>query len=177
MKIKTFAILMLTVGTLCVSCKSDKKQQANNDPLGSKYLRPAGVNYSHDDSVAISSLVSQFMKSFEAKDYLAASRMLYTFKRHDEAPVALTEQQQQDFNKAFSSRNIYAIKSHGFILRDELNNEVSYLLQIVKNGNIDKQQGTTTFSLNPIRYKGQWYLTLLTPYAKGVNLNPYEKDR
>jgi len=171
MNIKSIAIVSLAAAALCVSCKHDKVK--DNDSVYGKYLRPPGVDFKAADTAEVRSLCDAFANALDAKDYDAASKMLYKF--YGDSLKPLSEADQRGFVKAYSMRPLYAIKQHSFLLRDSLNNEVTYRLQIIKNGDINTDQGVTSLSLNPIIHNGKWCLTLLDVYAKGVNTKPYEK--
>jgi len=171
MNIRHIAILSLAALTLCVACKSDKEKKEG--PAYSKYLRPAGVDFKGADTAEVNNLCKTFISSLESRDFASASKMLYKF--YGDTLKPLTEKEQQEFVKAYEMRPIYAIQQKGFLLRDSLNNEISYRMQIVKSGDINKDKGVTTLSLNPVIYNGKWHLTLLDVYAKGVK-NVY-KDR
>ena len=68
---------------------------------------------------------------------------------------------------------VYAVRTTSFILRSDKNNDVKLTVQIDENGDIDKNIGTISFSLNPVYKDGNWYLTVLDKYAEGVE-NIYE---
>ena len=70
---------------------------------------------------------------------------------------------------------IYAAKTNSFVLRSDKNNQVDVLIQIVKNGNLEKGIGVSKMSLNPVVKNGKWYLTLLDENAEGVQ-NVYDKN-
>ena len=63
---------------------------------------------------------------------------------------------------------IYDCKVTTLILRSELNNEARVVVKVREDGDIEKQIGTTTISLNPVQIEGKWYLTLLDKNAQGV---------
>lgn len=70
---------------------------------------------------------------------------------------------------------IYAAKTNSFVLRSDKNNQVDVLIQITKDGDIDKGIGISKMSLNPVVKNGKWYLTLLDKNAEGV-IDVYDKN-
>ena len=55
-----------------------------------------------------------------------------------------------------------------FILHSDKNNEVAFYVQMVPNGDLEKEIGVTTLTLNPVVKDGKWYLTIRDKHAEGV---------
>lgn len=167
-------ILVLPLEAMLVlvmaACSGDKNQH-KIAPNNTDYLRPASIQYTAQDTAAIQNLVDKYLEYFDKKDFAAASELLYTLRNDSIFP--LTSSERDGFVKAMSTFDFYASKQKSFILRSEKNNEVKILMQIIESGDIDKEEGVTTFSLNPVLVEGQWYLTLLNENAEGVE-NIYE---
>lgn len=159
--------LLILVMAACSGDKNQHKIASNN----TDYLRPASIQYTAQDTAAIQNLVDKYLEYFDKKDFAAASELLYTLRNDSIFP--LTSAERDGFVKAMSTFDFYASKQKSFILRSEKNNEVKILMQIIESGDIDKEEGVTTFSLNPVLVEGQWYLTLLNENAEGVE-NIYE---
>ena len=144
-----------------VSCKSDKKPD-----LKSEYIRPASMNYSKQDTLEINSLVASYVETFNKKDFVAASNMLY--KVRNDSIFPLSESERTQYINAYSHFPTYGCKVKSFLLRSDKNNEVKLLVQIISSGSLEKEEGVTSVSLNPVCIKGKWYLTLLDKNAEGV---------
>lgn len=168
MKLKIFTICMLCMTLIFVGCKSEKKK----DPLRSEYLRPASMDYSSKDSSEIKTLVDNYVENFKNKNFQVTASMLY--KMRNDSIFPLSEQDKQKYIDAYSHMPIYDCGVKGIILRSDKNNEVKVTVQVIPNGSIDNEQGTTTFCLNPVLKDGKWYLTLLDENAEGVE-SVYDK--
>ena len=144
-----------------VSCKSDKKPD-----LKSEYIRPASMNYSKEDTTEINSLVARYVETFNKKDFVAASNML--FKVRNDSIFPLSDSERTEYIKAYSHFSTYGCKVKSFLLRSDKNNEVNLLVQIISSGSLEKEEGVTSVSLNPVCINGKWYLTLLDKNAEGV---------
>lgn len=163
MKKILYVILGTTLSLTILSCSSGKKKEMT---IAEQYLRPASVNYSSKDSSEINSLVENYVTALKSKDIDAAANMLY-FVRNDSI-FPITDEARQGFTHVYSSMPIYDCKVTTLILRSELNNEARVVVKVREDGDIEKQIGTTTISLNPVQIEGKWYLTLLDKNAQGV---------
>ncbi len=163
---KSFIIVSCVVLTLA-GCKKKTKDQGVY-----QYLRPATMTYTKQDSSNINYMVERYTKLVEKKDFEKAANMLYKV-RHDSV-VPLSAQERKGFIKAYSQMPVYAAKTNSFVLRSDKNNQVDVLIQIVKNGDLDKGIGVSRMSLNPVVKNGKWYLTLLDKKAEGV-IDVYDK--
>lgn len=115
----------------------------------------------------INSLVASYVQTFNKKDFLAASNML--FKVRNDSVFPLSESERTNYINAYSHFPTYGCKVKSFLLRSDKNNEVKLLVQIISSGNLEKEEGVTYVSLNPVYINGKWYLTLLDKNAEGVN--------
>jgi hypothetical protein len=131
-----------------------------------EYLRPASMQYTKADTNSIESLVNQYAEFIKNKDFDNAARMLYEV--HHDSIKPLSAEKRLGFINAYSNMPIYASRLNNFTLRSDKNNQIDILVQIIKDGNLDKGIGVTKISLNPVTKKGQWYLTLLDKNAEGV---------
>ena len=82
--------------------------------------------------------------------------------------VPLDGKQLKEFKTAWSKMHVYGVKKKGFMLHSDKNNDVKILLQIMPNGDLDKEIGVAAQHINPVYKEGQWYLTLYDPQAEGV---------
>lgn len=172
MKYNYLSILAICSVFAMSSCKDKPK------PTGpSEFLRPATMDYSKQDTSNINALVNQYAEFIKNKEFDAAAQMLY--KVRNDSVIPLSREDRTGFAKAYSQMPIYATKLKSFVLRSDKNNQVDILVQIIKDGDINKETGVTKISLNPVIKDGKWYLTLLDKNAEGVkdvydpNVNSY----
>ena len=168
MKNKSLLVVM-GVALLMSACSSKKDYKPRDvDDM----LRPATMTYTGQDSANIMALVNEYAGLFEQRDFDACSQLLY--KLQNDSIRQLTEPEKQGFKQAMNIfSKVYAVRTTSFILRSDKNNDVKLTVQIDENGDIDKNIGTISFSLNPVYKDGNWYLTVLDKYAEGVE-NIYE---
>lgn len=172
MNIRKCLIFSFCILLSFTACKNKKK-----DAGVYEYLRPATMNYTKQDTSNINFLVNRYTELVEKKDFEKAANMLY--KVRNDSVVPLSDKERKGFIEAYSQMPIYAAKTDAFILRSDKNNQVDVLIQIVKNGNLDKGIGVSKMTLNPVVKKGKWYLTLMDKNAEGVidvydpNVNSY----
>ena len=158
--ILVFAALLLIAS--CGEKKESKKQ----------LLRPPAIALSAQDTIQIMEKVKAYDALFKANRMSEAAEMLY-FVRNDSI-FPLTQEKKEAFVKGISTFHIYDTKIDYLIVRDELNNEVCIISQIIEDGNIRERKGITKFFFNPVKKDGMWYLTVRDKYAEGVN-NPYAR--
>ena len=131
------------------------------------------MNYSGKDSSDIKTLVENYVSALKSKNIEAAANMLY-FVRNDSI-FPITDNDRKGFTALYSSMPILDGKATTLILRSALNNEARVVVKVKEDGDIDRNIGTTTISLNPVQIAGKWYLTLLDKSAQGV-ADVYEKE-
>ena len=159
-------LLVAGVAMILGACSNKSKQPKQH--TADDFLRPASMTYSSQDSLNISSLVSEFSANFSRQDFAACADML--FKVHNDSVFPFSNEERKGYTKAMSAQfhHIYGIRTSSFVLRSDKNNDVKVTVQIAEDGNLYKNIGTITFSLNPVYKDGNWYLTLLDKYAEGV---------
>lgn len=165
MKLSRF-LLTAGVAVLLGACSGKSKQP--KQLTADDFLRPASMVYSSQDSLNISSLVSEFSANFSRQDFAACADML--FKVQNDSVFPLTNAERKGYVKAMSAQfhDIYGIRTSSFVLRSDKNNDVKVTVQIAEDGDLYKNIGTISLSLNPVFKDGNWYLTLLDKYAEGV---------
>lgn len=162
-KTSVFSAILLLLTCLFAGCRDKSVKEV---PLHNKYLRPASMNYSREDTTDINGLVNQYVENLRAKNFEANAELLYNVKNGE--AVAYTEEQKKQYLDVFSHIRFYDCKVNSFLLRSDKNNEVSILLKVVESGDLDKGIGVTSMSLNPVKIGDKWYLTLLDKDAEGV---------
>ena len=162
----------LSLVTICVVIAISSCKQKPQNPRD-EFLRPATIEYTKQDTSNINSLVNQYAQFVKNKNFDAAAEMLYEVR--NDSVIPLSAKKRQGFANAYSHMPIYASKVKSFVLRSDKNNQIDILVQIIKSGDIDKETGVTTISLNPVVKGGKWYLTLLDKNAEGVK-DVYDPD-
>ena len=154
------------IGLVLAGCSSkEEKQRVIRN--AEDYLLPAAMQYTANDTLKINELVSLFTEGLKNQDFASCANLLY--KVTDGEMVAFTDVDKKQYVQAMSSfRKIYDVRTTGFILRSDKNNNVKLTLQILENGSIPEGRGTINVSLNPVYKDGEWYLTLLDKNAEGV---------
>ena len=170
MKKFIYLFLLGPLSLSILSCSSGKKKELT---IAEQYLRPASMNYSGKDSSDIKTLVENYVSALKSKNIEAAANMLY-FVRNDSI-FPITDNDRKGFTALYSSMPILYCKATTLILRSALNNEARVVVKLKEDGDIDRNIGTTTISLNPVQIEGKWYLTLLDKSAQGVE-DVYEKE-
>lgn len=160
MKSFVYSIACLLVATL-VSCNS----KSDSDKLPTEYLKPATVAFTNQDTVNISSEVTEYVEKLRQSDFEGCANMLY--KVDGESVTPLSDSEKRSFVRAMSMLPIKEVSCNAMILRDSLNN--SYKLTVTLEGkNPDEEAPVTHFYLNPVLREGNWYLTTLDENAQGV---------
>ena len=75
------AILMLCLVASCGHKKTNVKRQ-------SEFIRPASMNYTHEDTARIMQLVDDYIAGFAQKDYDRTADMLYKVKNDSVFPLS-----------------------------------------------------------------------------------------
>ncbi len=161
MNIKYIFVIGL-VFTLLVSCGKDKAKKHDIN----EYVRPASMVYSKQDTIDITNLVDQYIGYINAKNYEAAADMLYEF--HTDSILPLNNEKRLRYLKLYNKLPNYGSRLKNIWLNSDRNNQVRYLLQVSKSGDLQKEVGVMILSLNPVLFDGKWYLTLLDSDAEGV---------
>ncbi len=144
-----------------LSCSNKKEETA-----AEKYLRPATMEFTSQDTSQINSLVNQYISCIKAKDFQGASAMLYKIKNDTIRP--LTNEERQGFVMVYSNLPIYDCQVNSFKLRSDKNNQVDVMLKVKQDGNYDTGVGIMKIAVNPIVKNSKWYLTLEDKNAEGV---------
>ncbi len=157
--------IVIAILALClvVSCKNKKAVDPNRQ---SEFIKPASMNYSHEDTMHINQLMEDYVAGFAAKDYDRTANMLY--KVVNDSVFPLSDKEKANYKKAMSQIPNYGCKMKSFILHSDKNNEVAFSVLMVPNGDLEKGIGVTTLTMNPVIKNGKWYLTIRDNRAEGV---------
>lgn len=157
--------IVIAILALCLvaSCKNKKAVDPNRQ---SEFIKPASMNYSHEDTMHINQLMEDYVAGFAAKDYDRTANMLY--KVVNDSVFPLSDKEKANYKKAMSQIPNYGCKMKSFILHSDKNNEVAFSVLMVPNGDLEKGIGVTTLTMNPVIKNGKWYLTIRDNRAEGV---------
>lgn len=157
--------IVIAILALCLvaSCKNKKAVDPNRQ---SEFIKPASMNYSHEDTMRINQLMEDYVAGFAAKDYDRTANMLY--KVVNDSVFPLSDKEKANYKKAMSQIPNYGCKMKSFILHSDKNNEVAFSVLMVPNGDLEKGIGVTTLTMNPVIKNGKWYLTIRDNRAEGV---------
>lgn len=171
MNLKIYRLAAYACIILALSSCGSKKEKTK--ALGSKYLRPATMQYSKQDTADINTIVEKYVGLIGSRNFEDAANMLYIVR--NDSVIPYDDKLKKGFCAAYSQFPIYAVKVTSMVLRSDKNNQVDVSLQIIEDGDISANKGTTTMSLNPVVKDGKWYLTLLSKDAEGVQ-DVYDKN-
>lgn len=162
MKYLKYLILIVLTITFTTSCKKQKE----HDTRRSEYLRPAAMDFTAQDSSQIISLVNSYITCITTGDAKTAASMLYTHKKDSVFPLEAKE--RENLEKFYNTMPMYKARISSFSLMDRTDNIVGLTVQITRHGDLDKEIGVTHLKLRPVKFKDQWYLTLLDNEALRV---------
>lgn len=156
---------------LLLSCGFNNKSKDNdkmseNMSFDEYYMNQPSILMQNSDTAEVLSVVNEYISYLSNNDFESAAAMLHYVENESVHP--LNDIDKNQFVKQFSQMKIYDCKMKGFTFRSEYNNSVTISLQILENGDIEKDFGVTKFNLNPVFYQGEWFLTLLDKNAEGV---------
>ena len=115
--------------------------------------------FTHEDTVEIQSMMSQFIDRLDNKDIRGAVEMLNYLAKGDSITSLNTIQKRR---QAMSLANVMGVKyeMRHFILRSETNNEVKMEITLFEKPEGDKRPNTTAMYFRPVKYQGKWFLTV-----------------
>lgn len=163
-------LALSAIAVLMFAC-SDKKAATQDNH--SEYFRPAAMTYSKQDTLEITRLVNMYMSCLNNGDLQGCAELLY--KVRNDSVLEYDETERADFVENFGQIPVYDCRIKSFLLRDDRNNEVKLLIQMLADGDLLQEVGVTSLSLNPVLQDGLWYLTLLDKNAEGVE-DIYQKE-
>jgi len=154
---KRIALFLAVIVTLALttSC-SDSKKIKPIGPIGAE--KPA-YTFSHEDTVEVQGLVSQFIAHMEQKDLRGAVEMLSFLAKGDSIrPLSPVMQRRQ----AMSLSVVQGVKfeMRHMILRSNTNNEVKMDITLFEKEPGDPKPNMTAVYFRPVKFEGKWYLTV-----------------
>jgi len=155
-KMKRIALFLALIATLALatSC-SDSKKIKPIGPIGAE--KPA-FTFSHEDTVEVRELVSQFIARMDDKDIRGAVEMLSFLEGDSICPLNPMQQRRQ----AMSLMNVRGVKyeMREMVLRSNTNNEVKMDITLFEKEEGDPKPNKTAMMFRPVKYEGKWYLTV-----------------
>lgn len=157
---KKLSIVFIALLSLCVvvGCK-DTKRVKPKDEVNKNLIQPE-MTLRSNDTVQVRRLVRQFFDRLEQKDIDGALAMLHYYK--DGAPGDLPsdiEAKERMVYGMFLGMPKYDIDHMIFFREDD--SEVKFTVTMFdKVDPKDPRPNKASFLIRPVRYNGQWYLTL-----------------
>ena len=155
--IRTLAVAMLALPLMMLcSCDGEKKKGGDitinlNGPL---------MNLDSQDTIIVRQMSTEFMDFLKAKDYRSALSMLY-YLDPDSTIIPLPNNMAARQLQIFQIFPVLDYRCDGIQFRTESDCQVKYTITFFeKDGPEDTRNNTTAFFLQPVRYEGQWYLTV-----------------
>ena len=145
--------IALLAAVLLVSCKSEKSQGYKP----STELKPK-MQLSGKDTAAVRGLCNQFFVKLKQKDLEGAMSMLHYWSNDEIGPLPYELGQKEAMTLGMFLGMKYEI-DHIIFLKD-YDSEVKYTVTMFEKDKDDPRPNKTSFLIRPVRYRGQWYLTL-----------------
>lgn len=120
------------------------------------------LSMTSQDSIAVRNLIDQFFTFVEAKDYAAATQMLYrtNIEHPDEEPQPLDNDEINKVLQTLRSVPVEGYRIEYIKFSESYNNEVLCYVIIKKSTSKDMPDITTKMFFKPMRHLGQWCLGL-----------------
>ena len=152
---KRIALFLALAATLALatSCGNGKKIK----PIGPIGAERAAL-FTHEDTVEIQTLVSQFIARMDNKDLRGAVEMLSFLKGDSIEPLNAMQQRRQ----AMSLMNVRGVRyeMRQMVLRSNTNNEVKMDITLFEKEDGDPKPNKTAIYFRPVKFEGRWYLTV-----------------
>jgi len=155
-KLKYLFIALMAV-VLLAGCKGEKKR--DRQPTANPNLIEPQMNLSKDDTLQVRRLTRQYLNRLEQKDLAGAMSMLryWNHEQIEDLPVMLAQKEAQVLSMFLGMK---AEIDHIIFFKD-YDSEVKYTVTMFeRTDENDHRPNKASFLLRPVRYKGQWYLTL-----------------
>ncbi len=157
MKKFNYLFIALLAAILMAGCKSEKK---NADTGVNPNLIQPEMSLSSQDTVAVRRLTRQFLNHLQQKNLGGAMQMLryWDSKEIQPLPQKLANKEAYVLNM-FLGMPKYDIDYIIFFRDDD--SEVKYTVTMFeRTDSADLRPNKASFLLRPVRYLGEWYLTL-----------------
>ena len=158
------AILMLVFFIGCSDNKAPKQHKK-------EYV------FTHEDSTQVINLVDRFVKYMDENDIRSAVEMLSILKGDSLIPLEPVQMRRQ----AMALSMVKGVKweVNYLIFNSDKDNEVKLDVTLFEKEENDPKPNMTAFFFRPVKFEGQWYLTVkdnITDRANGNNFNEEEES-
>ena len=153
---KRIALFLAVIATLALatSCSNGGKKIKPMGPIGAE----RSALFSHEDTVEVQGLVSQFIARMDSKDLRGAVEMLSFLQGDSIRPLSAVEQRRQ----AMSLMNVRGVRyeMRQMVLRSNTNNEVKMEITLFEKEEGDPKPNKAAMMFRPVKFEGKWYLTV-----------------
>ena len=157
MKKFNYLFIALLTAVLLVGCKSEQKKDAKPE-VNPNLIQPEMV-LSEMDTINVRRLTKQYLNFLENKDLESAMSMLH-YWAHDSICPLPQELGQKEAHVLGMFLGMKADIDHIIFFRD-YDSEVKYTITMFERTDPnDRRPNKASFLLRPVRFRGQWYLTL-----------------
>ena len=157
MKKFNYLFIALLASVLLVGCKGESKKSGERGP--NPYLIQPEMALTQKDTVEVRQLTRQYLAFLKKRDLGSALQMLRYYDKKEIKPLP-----SDVLNKEATILNMFlGMKyeiDHIIFYRDD-DSEVKYTVTMFeKTDPNDHRPNKASFLLRPVRYRGDWYLTL-----------------
>ena len=155
-------LMMLSVLVSCSEKKSPKQQQKKE------------YTFSHQDSVDVLNLVNQFKTYLEENNLRSAVEMLNILKGDSIFPMEPVQQRRQAMALSMVKGVKYEVNY--LMFHSDRNNEVKMDITLFEKEENDPRPNKISFYFRPVRFEGQWYLTVKDNITDINNENNFQNE-
>ena len=166
------AVLVMLLSVSVISCNSKKEQKG---PQPTEFE----MGMTNQDSIAVRGLIDQFFSFVKAKDYAAATEMLYrtSYENPKTEPQPIDNKEIQELMGLLKSVPMVDYKIEYIKFNESYNNEVLCTVIIKKSKSKDMPDITTKMFFKPMSYLGQWCLGLMnSEWGDDGVVDPAKRD-
>lgn len=165
-------VLVMLLSVSVISCNSKKEQKG---PQPTEFE----MGMTNQDSIAVRGLIDQFFSFVKAKDYTAATEMLYrtSYDNPKTEPQPIDNKEIQEVMGLLKSVPMVDYKIEYIKFNESYDNEVLCTVIINKSKSKDMPDITTKMFFKPMNYLGNWCLGLMNSGSgdQGV-VDPAKRD-
>ena len=166
------AVLVMLLSVSVISCNSKKEQKG---PQPTEFE----MGMTNQDSIAVRGLIDQFFSFVKAKDYAAATEMLYriSYDNPKTEPQPIDNKEIQEVMGLLKSVPMVDYKIEYIKFNESYDNEVLCTVIIKKSKSKDMPDITTKMFFKPMSYLGQWCLGLMnSEWGDDGVVDPAKRD-
>ena len=166
------AVLVMLLSVSVISCNSKKEQKG---PQPTEFE----MGMTNQDSIAVRGLIDQFFSFVKAKDYAAATEMLYrtSYDNPKTEPQPIDNKEIQEVMGLLKSVPMVDYKIEYIKFNESYDNEVLCTVIIKKSKSKDMPDITTKMFFKPMRWLGQWCLGVMdSDHGDRSVIDPLKRD-